>query len=405
MFRKVMGWIAGKGDDAPSPPDAVLPADGAHGGALRGDGGQGHGVADAGRSPVFSSRAVRDAAVVTSTIDTIRRYVAGEEQVEGLVRKLQSLSAEQFGFLQISIDPALTAKAVGRLGDAPGASATTLRHLLSDIGDGGKPAGEGGPAAAPEAASSGPTLSRGEAEMSAAPSPVAPPAPALAGTVSAPLSVPVPPTAAVPTSAVPTSAIPTPGPQPSRTGPLFTALAAKGRDALTRNANPADRAEMRAVPTPTPRVPGALSLRAAPPTPVRASVVGGTLPAQPLSTPSRPAPVHAPVSPVTVPGGARMATTPVAAARVTLHGLKSSPAAPAVAASAVSPPDGPAVAPLAEPLAAPVVVPPPRASSDAPVPPPQPAVARRPAAAVARMPREQADKRRARLLEAIAGEL
>ncbi|MEE3625991.1 hypothetical protein UCD39_18720 [Nitrospirillum sp. BR 11752] len=392
MFRKVMGWIAGKGDDTSPPPDAVLSADGASGGALRADGGHGQsgaGFADAGRGPVFSSRAVRDAAVVTSTIDTIRRYVAGEEQAEGLVRKLQSLSTEQFGFLQISIDPALTAKALAQLGDARAASATTLRRLLSDIGDGGKPSGEGGPTAPSEASPSGPSgstppLSRGEAEISAAPSPVAPPAPVMTATASAPLSVPAPPA----------SAPPAPGPQPSRTGPLFTTLAAKGRDALTRDAHPADRAEMRAVPTPTPRVPGALSLRAAPPTPVRASAVAGTLPAQPLSTPSRPTPIHAPVtvSAVTVPGGARMATNPVAAARVTLHGPKPSPAA-------VSNPEG------AAPLAAPVVVPPPRVSSDAPVPPPQPAMARRPAAAVPRMPREQADKRRARLLEAIAGEL
>ncbi|MEA1677339.1 hypothetical protein [Nitrospirillum sp. BR 11163] len=356
------------------------------------------GRADTGRSPVFSSRAVRDAAVVTSTIETIRRYVAGEEQAEGLTRKLQSLSAEQFGFLQISIDPALAVKALGQVGEGRSAATAVLRRLLADISDGGKPPDQTPAAALP------PSATGMEAEMSPAPAPVAPPVPPSAAVAAAPLSVPVRPAPAQP---VPTQ--PAPGPQPSRAGPLFTSLGTKGREA------PAGQAEMRAVPTPTPRVPGAMSLRAAPPTPVRPSAIAAPLPTQPLSTPNHP-PANQPaparvVSPaVTVPGAIRMASAPAIAARVTLHSFKSTPAqsapvpsgAPAavpVAASAAEVPEAPS-------LATPVVVEtPPQASSDAPVPPPQPPVSRPPASTVPRLPREQADKRRARLLEAIAGDL
>ncbi|WP_145622056.1 hypothetical protein [Nitrospirillum viridazoti] len=363
----------------------------------RPDGGRSDGGRpDGGRSPVFSSRAVRDAAVVTSTIETIRRYVAGEEQAEGLTRKLQSLSTEQFGFLQISIDPALTAKALDRVGEPRSAAATVLRRLLTDVSDGVRGPNET-PAASPAPAPA-PAV-RTEAEMSPAPAPIAPPAPPSAAVGTAPLSVPVQPTPAA-------AAQPAPGPQPSRAGPLFTSLASKGRDAS------AGQAEMRAVPTPTPRVPGAMSLRAAPPTPVRPSAVAGPLPAHPLSTPSQPVPPRVPAAVVTVPGAIRMASAPATAARVTLHSFTSTPAQPAPAAPAPpappSPPPAPPVAETAEApsLVAPVVVqPPPQASSDAPVPPPQPPVSRRPAAAVPRLPREQADKRRARLLEAIAGDL
>lgn len=422
MFRKVMGWIAGKGDDASASPDALLPTNGpdgngpqgetsgrdaSHGSGAPGQAGAGAeparmdiarpdgGRSDGGRSPVFSSRAVRDAAVVTSAIETIRRYVAGEEQAEGLTRKLQSLSTEQFGFLQISIDPALTAKALDRVGEPRSAAATVLRRLLTDVSDGVRgpnetPAVSPAPAPAPAV--------RTEAEMSPAPAPIAPPAPPSATVGTAPLSVPVKP---APAAAV--AAQHAPGPQPSRAGPLFTSLASKGRDAS------AGQAEMRTVPTPTPRVPGAMSLRAAPPTPVRPSAVAGPLPARPLSTPSQPVPpgVAAPV--VTVPGAIRMASAPATAARVTLHSFTSKPAQPAPVVPV--PPAPPPPSPVAETVEAPslvtpvVVQTPPQASSDAPVPPPQPPVSRRPAAAVPRLPREQADKRRARLLEAIAGDL
>ncbi|WP_148294044.1 hypothetical protein, partial [Azospirillum sp. B4] len=152
MFRKVMGWIAGKGDDASPPPDAlpssVRPDGDGPQGEAAGDVRVEHVRPDSGRSPVFSSRAVRDAAVVTSAIEAIRHYVAGEEQAEGLTRKLQALSAEQFSFLQISIDPALTAKAVVQAAEARTAAATALKRLLTHMSDGSKPAGET-PAAAP----------------------------------------------------------------------------------------------------------------------------------------------------------------------------------------------------------------------------------------------------------------
>ncbi|MBB6252511.1 hypothetical protein [Nitrospirillum iridis] len=417
MFRKVMGWIAGKGDDASTPPDALLPAKGPDGDGPQGEAseafetGAGSGGpaevgrvdnarSDGARSPVFSSRAVRDAAVVTSTIEAFRRYVAGDEQAEGLTHKLQSLSAEQFGFLQISIDPALAAKAVARAAEARTASATVLRRLLADVSDGGKPPTEARTVAAPAASAPPPGV---EAEITVAPPPVAPPVPAAAAMPAAPLSVPVPPA-----GGAPHPGHVAPGPRPSRSGPLFTNLLSKGREAPARDGS---GAEMRAVPTPTLRVPGAMSLRAAPPTPVRSATIGGTLPAQPLSTPSRPASAT-----VTVPGGARMAVAPATAARVTLHSFSTGPdnAATRAGTAAPIPAPSPAVpAPVADvggaagpSLAIPVVVvTPPQASSDAPVPPPQPPAARPTASAVPRLSREQAAARRARLLETISGDL
>lgn len=275
MFRKVMGWIAGKGDDVSTPPGALPPTarpdgDGPHGEVPQDRAGEGRG--EGARGPVFSSRAVRDAAVVTAAIDGIRRFVAGTEQADDLILQVRSLSAEQFGFLQISIDPALTDKAVAQAAD--GDTPPALRRLLADINDGGRVVDEPAPpaVAAPAAASTAPAA---EAALA-----VASPMPPSGLQPSAPDTPPAADALSVPVGEAGGDAVP-----PPRSAPLFTNLLSRGPGTLVRDATSAGRAEMRAMPTPTTRVPGAMSLRAAPATPVKPLAMHGPIPAPPSPAP------------------------------------------------------------------------------------------------------------------------
>lgn len=212
MFRRIISWLTGKkgGEHFRSDQPA------GHTAGPRGHGPSAAVVAgqDGAASPVFSSRAVRDAAVVTGVIDAIRRYNNGEDGAEPVVHKLEALSAEQTSFLKISVAPDLLATATRIAGEHNTASGAALRRLLVTLQQDGFP------------------RDNGQEAESTPPSP-----PPIAATDTGHDDGPPPPAS-------------------PRTGtPLFTTLRPPPRGDGD-GAVPADAA--RTIPTPTTRVPGAL---------------------------------------------------------------------------------------------------------------------------------------------------
>lgn len=92
-----------------------------------------------GKSPVFSSRAVRDATVVTGTIESLNRFVTGQDVLDDLIWRLESLTADQVNFLQLSAEPGLIQRAQARSEMLKGAKAAALRKLLTDLASGAIP--------------------------------------------------------------------------------------------------------------------------------------------------------------------------------------------------------------------------------------------------------------------------
>lgn len=91
------------------------------------------------QSPAFSSRAVHDAAIVTSAIEAMRRYADGQEPAADLAVRLTALTAEQAGFLQLSVESALLNRCVARAADERGAQGAELRRRLAELADGAPP--------------------------------------------------------------------------------------------------------------------------------------------------------------------------------------------------------------------------------------------------------------------------
>lgn len=163
-----------------------------------------------GKSPVFSSRAVRDATVVTGTIESLNRFVTGQDVLDDLTWRLESLTADQVNFLQLSAEPGLIQRAQARSEILKGAKAAALRKLLTDLAGGAipEPASRGAPLVPPNAPILPPLTSllprAGEVSVppvpslgSANPAPPGPGAPSL--TTAPPLvSKPIPPAPAKP---------------------------------------------------------------------------------------------------------------------------------------------------------------------------------------------------------------
>ncbi|MGQ3047398.1 MAG: hypothetical protein ACT6Q8_18275 [Niveispirillum sp.] len=168
-----------------------------------------------GKSPVFSSRAVRDATVVTGTIESLNRFVTGQDVLDDLTWRLESLTADQVNFLQLSAEPGLIQRAQARSEILKGAKAAALRKLLTDLAGGAipEPASRSAPLVPPNAPILPPLTSllprAGEGSMpsvsglavpslgSANPAPPGPSAPSL--TTAPPLvSKPIPPAPAKP---------------------------------------------------------------------------------------------------------------------------------------------------------------------------------------------------------------
>lgn len=93
-----------------------------------------------GAGPVFSSRAVRDAAVVTAAVEALKRFADGMEPVDDLAFRLEGLSTDQLNFLQLSVEPLLLHRCVARGEDSKGAKAAALRRMLGDLAAGTSPA-------------------------------------------------------------------------------------------------------------------------------------------------------------------------------------------------------------------------------------------------------------------------
>ncbi|MFV3075077.1 hypothetical protein [Niveispirillum fermenti] len=89
--------------------------------------------------PVFSSRAVRDATVVTAIIELLNRFVGGQDLLDDLTWRLESLTHEQVNFLQLSAGPGLIHQAQTRVETMKGTKAAALRKLLTDLAGGAIP--------------------------------------------------------------------------------------------------------------------------------------------------------------------------------------------------------------------------------------------------------------------------
>lgn len=89
--------------------------------------------------PVFSSRAVRDATVVTGAIETLGRFVAGQDVIGDLIHRLETLTPDQVNFLQLSAEPGLIQRALQRAEVQKGTKAAALRKLLGDLAGGAIP--------------------------------------------------------------------------------------------------------------------------------------------------------------------------------------------------------------------------------------------------------------------------
>lgn len=198
-----------------------------------------------GKSPVFSSRAVRDATVVTGTIESLNRFVTGQDVLDDLTWRLESLTADQVNFLQLSAEPGLIQRAQARSEMLKGAKAAALRKLLTDLAGGAipEPASRSTPLVLPNApilpplTSLQPRLGEGTtpAMPTLGPANPFPPGPGTPSLTTAPplASKPIPPAPAKPVT-------PTPVPPKLLTAAPPTVTDAKGPETKPAEPTPAE---------------------------------------------------------------------------------------------------------------------------------------------------------------------
>ncbi len=170
--------------------------------------------------PVFSSRAVRDATVVTATIEALGKFVGGQDMIDDLTWRLESLTIDQVNFLQLSAEPGLIQRAQARTETMKGAKVAALRKLLTDLAGGAipEPVNRANPLVVPKGPILPPLTSLQPRPGPGVPPVAMPPPAAMAPAVSAPVAsssspaIPVAPTATAPVAA-------------ASTGPGFTASA------------------------------------------------------------------------------------------------------------------------------------------------------------------------------------
>jgi hypothetical protein len=197
-----------------------------------------------GKSPVFSSRAVRDATVVTGTIESLNRFVTGQDVLDDLIWRLESLTADQVNFLQLSAEPGLIQRAQARSEMLKGAKAAALRKLLTDLASGAipEPTSRSTPLVPhnapilPPLTSLQPRLGDGPASPlpSLGPSNPAPPGPGAPSLTTAPplASKPIPPAPAKPVVQAPLP------PKPSTPAPAMVEVKAKDLEPKLPEAKP-----------------------------------------------------------------------------------------------------------------------------------------------------------------------
>lgn len=333
-----------------------------------------------GKSPVFSSRAVRDATVVTGTIESLNRFVTGQDVLDDLTWRLESLTADQVNFLQLSAEPGLIQRAQARSEILKGAKAAALRKLLTDLAGGAipEPASRGAPLVPPNAPILPPLTSlqprTGEGPVplvpslgSANPAPPGPGAPSL--TTAPPLvSKPIPPAPAKPlmptpvppkapvVSAPPLADSKAPEPKPAETKPLDVKVpeakapeptlaepkpaAFKLPDIKPTEPTPVEPKLVEPAPAPTVKAsePVASKPKTLPPAPTPAATVAMAPVEPPRPEPAKvqaeqPRPVQAPASPPPEPALPRLGRQDAEARRARLLAslndtLSSSEAAP-----------------------------------------------------------------------------
>ncbi len=138
---------------------------------------------------------MRDAAVVTASIEAMRRHADGIESVDDLIHRLATLSPEQASSLQLSVESTLLQACITRAADARGPQGAELRRLLAELAGSAPP--QRGPGASGTAPASGPVYGPRSA-FGPLPRPLGPPpvlqTGALTGLVDdfVPQAVPVP---------------------------------------------------------------------------------------------------------------------------------------------------------------------------------------------------------------------
>ncbi|MFY8093973.1 MAG: hypothetical protein ACOVN0_10895 [Niveispirillum sp.] len=345
-----------------------------------------------GKSPVFSSRAVRDATVVTGTIESLTRFVDEQDVLDDLTWRLENLTPDQVNFLQLSAEPGLIQRALARSEVLKGAKAAALRKLLTDLASGAipEPVNRANPLSLPKGpilpplTSLQPRSATAPADLAALPptlgpaNPV-PPGPGMPSLTTAPplATRPIPPVPAKPVS---------PPPAPPSSAPLSAPPVARVTPPPAARPEPAvaKAPESRPVAPRLPELPPAAEKPSAP----------ATVPDAPSPEPARSEPVTKPAATVvdTIVKGVAAApkiSDPVAAPK---------PPAPAPAPAATPKAAEPAPAPEPPKAAAPPRPVPAAIPVAAPVPEPAPPAA---TPSVPRLGRHDAEARRARLLASL----
>lgn len=345
-------------------------------------------AAGMGKSPVFSSRAVRDATVVTGTIESLTRFVDGQDVLDDLTWRLESLTPDQVNFLQLSAEPGLIQRAQARSEVLKGAKAAAARKLLTDLASGAipEPLNRTNPLSLPKGPIVPPLASLQPRPVTAPADPVAAPASGPGPAVPPPASpgmpslTTAPPLATRPIPPAPAKPV-TPPPTPPSTSPVTPSAPRLGLGVAPPRPEPA----MAKAPEPKPA-----EFRAPEPTPMvkAAEPAAKVLDAPAERTAAKPVEPDAAVTPAApAPAAKASVTVPVA--------TQADPAATLAVpppASVVSPPSPKVPEPVKTPDL-PKAVEAPRAG---PVPEPPPALP-----SVPRLGRHDAEARRSRLLASL----
>lgn len=91
------------------------------------------GSGNPGANPGFTSRAVRDAKVVSATVDAMRRYVSGHETADVVLNGLRALTPDQVEFLRMSLELDLADQVMTEAGKRRAGPAVDLRRLMGEL--------------------------------------------------------------------------------------------------------------------------------------------------------------------------------------------------------------------------------------------------------------------------------
>ena len=90
-------------------------------------------VPPAAANPGFTSRAVRDAKVVSAVVDAMRRYVSGHETADVVLDGLRALTPDQVEFLRMSLELDLADQVMAEAGKRRAGRAVDLRRVMGEL--------------------------------------------------------------------------------------------------------------------------------------------------------------------------------------------------------------------------------------------------------------------------------